>query len=135
MTNSRKRKLREYLVTILIGIGIAVIVLIYELGMLEHSTSNVIRMVCDASFVAGVALIGAGLMTMIANAGQFYGLRYLTKVLAAKIKHNEADEILADGYYGYIKAKAGEKKEVKFILITGMGFMIIACIMLLLFIN
>lgn len=134
MTNQKKTAIKQYLTTVIAGLAIAAVVISFQLGQFGTSMRGIARSVSDGCFVAGCALAGLGLMTLIANAGNFYGLSYLMKRLVSQFRFREQDAKMKMTYYEYVQSQEQkEKKSVKFILIVGVVYLAIALIFVFIF--
>ena len=79
--------LKKLLVNTGIGLILALAVVLSQ-GVFGASGSDVLRIVCDGFFVAGVLLLASGLLKWISNEGGMDGLNYAFKVAVARIKRD-----------------------------------------------
>ena len=79
--------LRKLLINTGIGLVLAGAVILNQ-GVFSVSGADVIRIVCDGFFVAGVLMLAAGLLKWISNEGGMDGLNYALKVGVARIKRD-----------------------------------------------
>lgn len=126
-------KVKPYLITILTGIGISVIVFIYERPMFGTSLKMVLHSICDGFFVSGILIAGYGLLAVVANAGNFHGLTYLGKLMVTKLRHKVGEEELTRSYYDYVKSKEEKKRSVKFLMLVGIGYLVLSIVVLVLY--
>jgi hypothetical protein len=124
-----KRK-KGLLVTLLIGVAAAVLVIAYESSLLEWNRTNVLRMVSDGLFVPGIFLCCAGLLALIATAGAFDGFSYLMQSLVWNFSPRTHKFKDRKSYPDYKKEKqkkrTKEERPPRYILITGVCFLILS---------
>lgn len=77
-----KRRWVSYLIAAVIAVAIAGLVFYYEVSTYGGGTALLFRFASDGFFVPAVLYIGFGLLTAIADAGNFYGLQYLGYAVA-----------------------------------------------------
>lgn len=128
----------RYSVTAAVGLVIALVVMLAKDLFGQSSTEQVMRILCDAFFVPGVCLTGAGLIVLASNGGAFYMLSYGVRFLFFMFKDvftgGKAERKYKD-YYEYRKAKSEQKRSVAFMLIVGVGFLAVSVIFLICYYN
>jgi hypothetical protein len=124
------RKKKGVLITLLIGVGMAVLIIVYESSLLEWNRTNVLRMVSDGLFVPGIFISCAGLLTMIATAGAFDGFSYLMQSLVWNFSPRTHKFKDRKSYLDYKKDKQKKRTEdgrpPRYILVTGVFFLLLS---------
>lgn len=128
------KKALKYIITTVIGLLIAVAVcnqqnLFYSLQPLRVS-----RILCNAFFISGILITGIGLLVVVSKEGMFDGMTYYAgrfKMLLSKDYEKKRKNALS--YYEYKQTKNREPGQASFILITGVGFLAVAVVFLVIF--
>jgi hypothetical protein len=125
------KKLKQYLITT--GVGLLIVFLVFltrDAGKLTE-TKDIIQVLCDAFFVAGVLITGLGLLVVMSNLGAFEMLVYgLTSFIDFFRKKSERKY---ETFYDYHEARAGNKSSFWFMLIVGFIFIGISLIFLMVY--
>ncbi len=124
------RKLREWLVCFAVALAICAIVILYEHETMEWSVA---RMVCDGCFVSGVILAGFGVLVWVASFGGFnaigYGVYLLTRIFSPSRARFEERM----SYLEYCQSREKKDKMPICILVTGVVFLAVSAIWLLIY--
>jgi len=122
-----------YLICIAIGAAVSlVIILAYQIWNMK--TVEQIRLLGDAFLVAGVLLAGVGLLVFASNGGVFDMLTYAVIRFFDLFRKNVKNPKYKD-YYEYREAKKGRRKKMAFMLIVGLGYVAIAVIFGIIWLN
>lgn len=89
------------------------------------------RVLSDGFFLAGGIFVGAGLLVVVANAGEFYFLSYTVKYLLAKFIHSIPEGTMS--YGDYVTSRKGKRTPFWFLIILGGVFILGAVVFVLLF--
>lgn len=123
----------SYLITVLIGLAMAVAVFAYRGGFSQPDAQSMYSALSDACFVPGIFMTGIGLMVLVANEGFFdilsYGMHSLV-TLFTPFKRKEEHQ----RYYEYKVARAERRtKPQNIVLRVGIVFLLLAglCLVLL----
>lgn len=129
-----KKKLLQYGITTAVGLLIAALVLKAEdISLLWSDVPSRYSVLCDAAFVPGVLLTLIGALVWIASTGFFdglaYGFRCVAHLFVPFVKGK------AKNYYDFKTERAEKRGEFSaaFLPITGLAFLAVAVIFLVLF--
>ena len=92
------------------------------------------KILCDGFFVPGVVILGFGLLVVASNGGTFDMIVYGTKKFFDLFRRN-AYKRVNETFYEYKKAKSDKKIEFLYMIITGLVFIAISIIFLVLYYN
>ena len=124
------KKKRDLLINLGIGFGLAAVIF----GFNIRTAESVLGLLCDACFVPAVLLLGFGGLVHARNVGFFdlltYSVQYVfqTHYPGASIGHARDEDFIA-----YRDRKAKERKPATACLWTGLLFMILAVLFLILY--
>ena len=119
----------KYLITV--GVGLVFAALIIFPGVFkQESTSDVYKLLVNGFFVPGVFILGIGLLVLASNGGTFDMLIYVTKKFFDMFRKPQYRKI-TDTFYDYRKAKQDHPGEFGFLVLTGLGFIIVSLILLI----
>ncbi len=127
------KRVLPYIITAVIGALVVVTVICGLQIWSASSTQVVLGTLCDAFFVAGVLIFGVGLLVFCSNGGAFYMLSYgIIKLIdlfrrGAKGKYKD--------FYEYAESKKEKKRSFGFMLIVGIGFLVVAVALLIAYNN
>ena len=123
----------KYSITVVIGLLMVIGVCDVQnlFGILEPL--RICKILCNAFFISGILLLGVGILVFISKEGMFDGMSYYAGrfMLLFSPKYDEKRKNMLS-YYEYKKAKNRESGG-SFILITGLGFLVVALVFLGLF--
>lgn len=125
------KTITKYLITIGTGLAAALYVAFIRGIFSETNPSQIFAILSDSFTVPGVLLTGIGGLMFVSNEGGFDALSYgITSFidLFRKEKKNKYKT-----FYDYKEEKASKTLPVSFVLISGLIFMALAIIMLLLY--
>ena len=125
------KTITKYLITIGTGLAAALYVAFIRCIFSETNPSQIFAILSDSFTVPGVLLTGIGGLMFVSNEGGFDALSYgITSFidLFRKEKKNKYKT-----FYDYKEEKASKTLPVSFVLISGLIFMALAIIMLLLY--
>lgn len=125
------KKIRKYLITILVGLIISFSIMIAKDIFSSPNEKTVFHILCDSFFVSGVLIAGYGLLVVASNGGTFdmfiYGVSKFFNMFRKdmnKEKHKS--------FYEYRLAKAEKpKNEFWYLVIIGMIFILISLLFLM----
>jgi len=126
------KKSLKYIVAAAVGLCAAV-GLIFALGITKAKGVNeVMRILSDAFFVPGAVLCGVGLLVIVSNGGFFdifaYGFIAFASVFKKDVKKRKYKD-----YVEYKQAQRGEKRNIWFLFIVGLAFVVVAIIFLIIY--
>ena len=118
----------KYLITV--GVGLVFAALIIFPGVFkQESASDVYKLLVNGFFVPGVFILGIGLLVLASNGGTFDMLIYGTKKFFDMFRKPQYRKI-TDTFYDYRKAKQEHPGEFGYMILTGLGFIIVSLILL-----
>ncbi len=125
------KNLMKYGITLLVGLGIAFLILLSKDLFAQTELVNVFHILSDAFFVVGVVITGLGLLVFSSNEGTFdmliYGMDSFLDIFRRKSTKKYAT------FYDYRASRADKKIGFGFLLICGLIFLAIAAVMYLLY--
>ena len=121
------RSTKKYLITLLVGfIGVFCILWAKEI-FAQTEAVKIFHILCDAFFVVGVVITGAGLLVFSSNEGSFdmivYGVSSFFDLFRKVSKKKYPT------FYDYKVSREDKKIKFGFMLICGIFFLVIAFIM------
>lgn len=122
------KKYWNYLITFIVGMGIALIIWCYKGLFSSTDVKETIIILSDGCFVSGVLLTGFGLLTAISNLGNFDMITYGFHNLINLFKANKIDDNLGKTFYDYHINKGRKTKNVSFILYVGILYLVLAAV-------
>lgn len=126
------RRVLPYLITFLVGAAIVVLVICLQKVWAQTTVQNVMTVLCNGFFISGVIVTGAGIIVFASNGGAFYMLGYAMRLLVDLFKRHKEDKKYKD-YYDYQQQKQQKKHSFAFMLIVGIGFLLISAVFLILY--
>ena len=124
---------KVWLVSLFIGIGFFLLLLIGRGGLEAESQESFLHILCDALFVPGVLLGGTGLLVVVAGEGAFDAIRYGLQKLFSLMRREEKRAALPKTYFDYVQAKRGRRVSPWGLLLVGLGFLLAASVVLILY--
>lgn len=132
---------KKYLITVVIGLIMAVIALLIKRVFSADSAKAVFRILADSFTIPGGFLLATGLGIWILNQGGFDGLIYMTRVLFRTKSQGKEGSISAneDGrvepYSEFIIKRHNEKQVTgySFVIVCAVAFLALAGVFIILF--
>ena len=123
----------KYGITILIGALMVIGVCDLQNLFAVLEPVRICKILCNAFFISGILLLGVGILVFISKEGMFDGMSYYAGRFMMLFSRNyDEKRKTALSYYEYKQAKNREAGG-GFILITGLGFSVVAVVFLVLF--
>lgn len=124
------KKSLKYIITAAVGL-VAAAVLMFARGITgSQGVYEAMHILSDSFFVPGAVLCGVGLLVIVSNGGFFdifaYGFIAFASVFKKDVKKRKYKD-----YVEYKQAKSGEKRDVWFLLIVGIAFIVVAIVFLI----
>lgn len=117
----------KYLVTISIG-GLATLIIIAAKNIFTaEDTKTVFHILTDAFFAPGVTITGFGLLILATNGGAFDMLTYGVMRFFGMFTRNPSKY---KTYYDYSTAKHETSRSFWYLVVVGVGFILISLLML-----
>lgn len=98
------------MISFLVGIAIAALTVAAQMGNYESPSEYWKRILCDASFVSAVFLIGFGVLTWISTLGGFDHISYLFALAKDKFLVSKKKFEQRKGYAEYVLEKRKKEK-------------------------
>ena len=128
-----KKEIRNYLITLGVGLCIAFLAISLRGIFSEDDPKEVMKYLCDGFFISSICVGGLGLLVFCSNEGAFdmivYGLKSFLGFFMSK------REKKYDSFYDYRVEKAKNKIRMGFILYVGIFLLLIAVIFYLIYNN
>ncbi len=125
-----KPNTRRYLISTCVGLAIVCAVMLIRNIFSVTDVNEVLIIINDAFFISGILLACAGGLVFVSSKGMFYMISYgISSVFTAR-KRNTKDRKHKD-YYEYVKAKKEEKHSCAYLLLVGLAFVAVSCILLI----
>ena len=118
----------KYVITICVGLVFAALI-IFPSVFNQETAADVYEVLVNAFFVPGVLIFGFGLLVLASNGGTFDMLVYGTKKFVDLFRKPQHRKI-TDTFYDYRKAKQEHPGEFGYMILTGLGFIIVSLILL-----
>ena len=117
-----------------IGTGMALFLLFTRGGLEPESPAAFWHTLCDALFVPGVFLTGAGLLVVVSAGGAFDALKFAAGRLFSLFRKEEQRAGDPANYYEYVARQKKKPFHVPAALLgTGIGFLAAAAVSLILY--
>lgn len=127
------KKLKRYLITIGIGLLISFYVA-YTQGIFgQNEAKTIYHILTNSFFVSAVLVMGMGGLIFVSDEGAFDGLTYAMKSFFDIFRRNKKNKYQT--FYDYKVAKGDRNHKFGFMIISGLGFLVLSLIMLLLYSN
>jgi len=108
-----KRQWLPYVVTVAAAIIVGILFALLENSLYGEVKLPFVRLCSDGFFASAVIFLGLGMMSLIADAGVFYGLQYLGYVLVFTFSPRKDRFEGRKDYYTYCLEKQEKKKARK----------------------
>ncbi|MGN0746771.1 MAG: hypothetical protein ACI4ML_08860 [Aristaeellaceae bacterium] len=134
-----KRRALAYLIATALAVVIALLCVSMELDSGEAGMALTVSYFSDGFFLSAVMYMGCGLLTFIAEAGNFYGLQFLGYTLVRVFSPRKERFEDRKDYFTYCtekKAKQAEKgkSSIKWVMLhVGLGCLALSAIFALVF--
>ena len=128
------KRILPYIITAVIGIAITVAIICSKQIWAADGTKIVMQILSDAFFVRGVLLAGVGLIIFASNGGAFDMLVFAV-LLFFNLFRKDVNKRKYKDFYAYRQAKKDKKRSMAFMLITGLIFIAIAVIFIIVYAN
>ncbi len=125
------RKYLKYIITILVGLAMSIAIISGSIAKAE-TTTEIMKILTNAFFVPGILILGFGLLIIASNGGTFDMLVYGTKKFFDMFRKPQYRKI-TDTFYDYRKAKQETPIEFMYMILIGLGFIIISVVFLILY--
>ena len=125
------KDIRKYLITLAIGLAMAGCIAFSKDVFNQVELSMVFHILTDSFFAPGILIVGFGALIFVSNEGVFDGLVYgITSFLDIfrKEKKNQYRT-----FFDYKEGKGNRDTKFGFLIICGMIFILISCLMLFLY--
>lgn len=126
-----KNTILKYVFAVLAGAGIALAVMASRGIFEEERTVQIMGILSDGFFVAGVILSCVGLIIFVGNGGVFDMLAYSMLLFFSLFRKNL--ERKYKDFYEYREAKKGRKRSLAFLLLVGLFYVALAALFLALY--
>lgn len=124
-------KFKKILITIAVGLLITFLIALFKGLPQQTETIDILHTLCDAFFVAGVLLMGSGMLVVSSNLGAFEMIVYgMTSFIDYFRKKSERKY---ETFYDYHIAREKNKTSFWFLLIIGGCFLVVSLIFLWLY--
>ena len=133
--DSRRLSRLIWLISFLIGAGLFLLLLIGRGGLEAPDRTAFLYILCDAFFVPGVLLGGAGLLVLVSGEGAFDALHYGIQKLFSVMRREEKRAALPKTYFDFVRLKhaGGKRAPTGALLLTGLAFLLGAAVTLILY--
>ena len=134
-----KRRALAYLIAAALAVAIALLCVSMEMENGQADAALTVSFFSDGFFLSAVLYMGCGLLTFIAEAGNFYGLQFLGYTLVRVFSPRKERFEDRKDYFTYCtekKAKQAEKgkSSVKWVMLhVGLGCLAVSAILALVF--
>lgn len=127
------KSIKSYIIDTIIGIIIAVSVFFYRDILNADTSLDVIMILSDGCFMAGVFLAGFGMLSVLSDNGSFDIIRYGTSVFHAFLRRKKSKERLSKSYYEYKIERAKKSKSIWHLVFTGVFYIVLGGIFVVIF--
>ena len=128
------KKAVKYIIAAAIGLAAAAIIMFTRNITGQETLKQVFTILSDAFFVPGVILGGVGFLVWATSGGVFDMLSYGFITLIDTFRRDVTKRKYKD-FYEYRQVKKGEKRNVGFLLLVGLAFIVIAAVFLIVYAN
>lgn len=102
---NRKKKFITYGVLLVLAAAIVLMVVSFELSSWEPGTVTITKCLSDGFFTVAVLYIGCGVLVLIQEAGNFYGIQFLFHTLVRLFSFRKDREDDRKTYFAYCQDK------------------------------
>lgn len=125
---------RSVCIPLLLGAAIALALMAGRGGFAAADRETFWRLACDALFVPGVLLTGAGLLVVVAAGGAFDALHFGLQKLFGLLRREEKRAQLPRTYFDFVTIKRGKKSPAPAALLSvGLFFLLLSGAALILY--
>ena len=125
------KKLKKYLITIGVGLLMAFGIAYSKNIFGQTEPMKIFHILTDSFFVPAVLIMGVGALIFVSNEGAFDGITFAVTSFVDIFRKNKKNKYHT--YYDYKESKANRNTGFGFLLISGLGFMVITSVMLWLY--
>ncbi len=125
-----KPNARRYLISLGVGLLLAFAIMVSQGIFAESQLSRILTILSDAFFVSGMCLAGVGTLVFATNEGVFRMLTYSIS-LFFRIRKRDGNEKKYKDFYDYKTAKEEKKGSFAYLLLVGLAFIGVSCILLI----
>ena len=125
-----KSKKWTYLITIGLGLVVAVLMLVSQGTFTETSSIAIYEDISNAFFVPGAIFLCFGVIVWASNGGAFDMLKYGGIKLVDRFRKNVHNKKYPT-YYDYREAQKGKGKSFLYFLLVGIAFAIVGAVFLI----
>ncbi len=125
-----KPNAKRYLISIGVGLMLAFVIMVSMGIFTETQMNRVLIILSDAFFVSGMCLTCVGALVFATNEGVFRMLSYSIS-LFFRIRTQDGKKKKYKDYYEYKTAKEEKKGSFAYLLLVGIAFIGVACILLI----
>jgi hypothetical protein len=122
----------KYVVTLSIGLGFALIVMVSKGIFNQEDTKQVYKILSDSFFVPGVCITGFGLLILASNGGTFDMLSFGMKKFFSLFKR-DLQGTMNETFYDYRMAKEGTEKSFGYMIIIGLALIALSVVFVVLY--
>lgn len=126
------KKYVKYLITAAIGLAIAFLIICLKGTFTKDNAKDVMHILTDAFFVAGVLISGYGILVIASNGGTFdmfaYGFISIFQFFKKDYKKRKYKD-----FYEYRKTKQASPRPFFYLVIVGLFYIAISMIFLILY--
>ena len=122
-------KLKKYLITIGVGLAFALLVANSKAVFAQTELSKIFHILTDSFCVPAVLISGMGALVFVSNEGAFDGITYAVTSFLDIFRKEKKNQYHT--YFDYKESKGKRDTSFGFMLIVGLGFMVITGVMYL----
>lgn len=126
------RKYIKYIVTVSIGLAMSAAIIFSGNILNLESKTEIMKLLTNSFFVPGILIFGFGLLILASNGGTFDMLVYGTKKFFDLFRKPEQRKI-TNTFYDYRKAKQETPLDFVYLVLIGLGFILVSVIFLILY--
>ena len=125
-----RAKLLRYGISVAVGVILSLLIMILKGIFTETDSVQIFNILSDSFLVPGVLLAGVGLLVFASNGGIFDMLAYGILLIGYKFMRDVTKRKYRT-YYDYKESRKGKKRDMAFLLIVGIIFIVISAVMLI----
>lgn len=126
----KKRKYLKYIITLAIGLILALIICISKDIFNQGNINDVYHILVDAFFSSGILIFCYGLLVLAANGGTFTIITYGVRRFFGLFRKDISKELHKD-YAEYKLARLDDQKPVLYLVVCGLILILISLIFLI----